>query len=265
MGTVDDILSEALDALDSGNAAEQDAVKEKLLRIAEENTVAQFCLGEIFWNSSEGDISQNGAQAVFWYEKAATAGHKLAQLWLGNNYYFGLRTPLDYNRAFYWYTIAANNGITLAKYRLALCYYYGSGVEENRQNAVFWLKKAAADGFLDADLMLMEIDPTSSKITPDTVLRKYKDEIGTVEPVTLKIAKCLLHGYGLPEDPEHAFRLLNTDILKNNQEAVLLLADCYTNGLGTEKDPNRAMSLLSSLKNNAVARSKLLILRQKQV
>jgi TPR repeat protein len=50
---------------------------------------------------------------------------------MGNCYYEGRGTKLDYNKAFSWFKPAAEQGLPEAQYRLGNCYYNGEGVKQD--------------------------------------------------------------------------------------------------------------------------------------
>ena len=64
----------------------------------------------------DGDgVSEDDAEAVKWYRKAAEQGHARAQLFLGAMYTDGDGVPEDYVRAFAWFNLAAAQGIENAE------------------------------------------------------------------------------------------------------------------------------------------------------
>jgi uncharacterized protein len=69
---------------------------------------AQFNLGRMYYNG-EG-VSQDDAEAVKWYRKAADQGHTEAQFNLVEIYSYGEGVQQDFEEAANWYRKAAEQG-----------------------------------------------------------------------------------------------------------------------------------------------------------
>lgn len=61
----------------------------------------------------------------------------------------------------------------------------------------------------------------------------------------LELAKKLLNGKGVPNDPHQAFALLEKSAEQNNPAAITQLAICYLQGKGTTADPVKAYNLFT--------------------
>ncbi len=59
------------------------------------------------YNRGRG-VSQDYAEAVKWYRKAAEQDHAKAQLFLGNMYFFGQGVSKDYVQAYMWFNLTAS-------------------------------------------------------------------------------------------------------------------------------------------------------------
>ena len=81
------------------------------------DATAQFNLGCYFYSGEKG-LSQNYAEAVKWYTKAASQGHTAAQNNLGYCYEKGFGVDEDIEKAKYWYQNAAEQGNQKAKVSL---------------------------------------------------------------------------------------------------------------------------------------------------
>ena len=91
---------------------------------------AQYALGQCYQYSYE--VAHSYSEAMKWYLKAASQGHK------------------DANEALYDFfnkelERRAKQGETKAQYKLGLCYLNGVGVEKNRTTAEIWMKKGFAN------------------------------------------------------------------------------------------------------------------------
>ncbi len=233
------------------------------------NMVAQFALGEIYWNGND-QIEQNNELAIYWYSLAGESGHPLVQLWLGNNYCIGIRSSPDAEKAVYWYTKAAANNVVLAQYHLGICYHTGWGVARDEERAFSWIKKAADQGFLDAELFVSAAYKSGVGVPGDldkyhrlskAILERYESLAFTMTDVALSLSKALLSGYGVDRNPALDVRILSAVQIKIHVECMLLLSDCYEKGIGVEKDIETAYQILKRLSSESnIARNKMKLL-----
>eukprot|EP00472_Partenskyella_glossopodia_P004717 CAMPEP_0197526442 /NCGR_PEP_ID=MMETSP1318-20131121/17834_1 /TAXON_ID=552666 /ORGANISM="Partenskyella glossopodia, Strain RCC365" /LENGTH=413 /DNA_ID=CAMNT_0043080605 /DNA_START=465 /DNA_END=1706 /DNA_ORIENTATION=+ len=93
---------------------------------------------------AEGGISLE--KALMYYRKAATNGHALANVQLGNCYHVGHGVELDHSRAVGWYRKAASMGNATGQRCLGSCYHFGHGVQRDFRLALKWYKKSALQG-----------------------------------------------------------------------------------------------------------------------
>ena len=113
---------------------------------------ARFMLGKCH---EEGTgTSQNMAEAIRWYTKAAESGHPDAQCALGRCYSSGKGLRQWHAEAVYWFTQAAENGNAEAQCALGLCHAFGRGTPDNDEKARQWLEKASAQGFETATQLI---------------------------------------------------------------------------------------------------------------
>ena len=117
------------------------------------NPYAQDVLGFVYYLGF-GGLSQDPAQAAFWYRKAADQGLANAQYNLGVLYEKGQGMPQDYAQAAAWYRKAADQGNPDAQTTLGGLYDYGEGVPRDDAQAAFWYRKAADQGYSKAQFYL---------------------------------------------------------------------------------------------------------------
>jgi hypothetical protein len=93
----------------------------------EENSNAQFIIGEMYYNGLV--VKEDRAEAAIWFRKAAEQGNAESQFVIGEMYYNGL------------------------------------GVKEDRAEAIIWLRKAAKQGHIRAAKLLRDkmLDKDKSK------------------------------------------------------------------------------------------------------
>lgn len=84
--------------------------------------------------------------AFFWYSKAADQGHSVAQLNLGDAYYWGHGVKQNYELSVYWYSKSAKQGHDYAQFHLGESFSSGEGVEQDEKQAFYWYTKAAEQG-----------------------------------------------------------------------------------------------------------------------
>ena len=112
-----------------------------LIQAQKGDAEAQYHLG---WIYRQGKVvSQDYAESVKWYKKAADQGHAQAQTWLGVMYELGWGVEEDKQLAAQWYRKAANDDDTLGQLRLASLYRHGEGVAKNLKEAEKWYLKSA--------------------------------------------------------------------------------------------------------------------------
>jgi TPR repeat protein len=97
------------------------------------------------------------AEAATLWRNAAERGDPLAQLSLGNLYFYGRGVPKQPAEAARWWRKAAEQGETLAQYALAELYATGEGVKRDDAEAAKWLREAADQGEAMAQLKLGSI------------------------------------------------------------------------------------------------------------
>lgn len=113
---------------------------------------AQYNLG-VMYDHGDG-VEQDYAEAVSWFRKAADQGHARAQFNLGNMYSDGTGVDQDDAEAVKWYRKAADQGLAYAQFNLGLMYHQGLGVDHDYVEAVRWYRKAAYQGDADAQCIL---------------------------------------------------------------------------------------------------------------
>ena len=90
------------------------------------------------------------ATALKHFRPLAKQGHTLAQLWLGDMYYFGEGVTYDLKEAVRWYRLSAEQGDPGAQTSLGWMYYKGRGVTQDYKEAVRLYRKAAKQGQAEA-------------------------------------------------------------------------------------------------------------------
>ena len=126
---------------------------------------AQYLLG-VCYTKGEG-VTQDYAEAVRWYRKAAEQGVADAQYLLGVCYANGEGVTRDYAEAARWYRKAAEQGVVEAQYSLGCCYLREEGVAKNYNEAARWWRMAAEQGHEMAEVMLTALYNIAATETED--------------------------------------------------------------------------------------------------
>lgn len=108
--------------------------------------------------SDEGlGMTEDPAQAVEWFLKAAAEGHTLAEHNLGNAYAAGRGVTVDRAAAVAWWLKAALKGDAVPQLRLGEAYEQGLGVDADLVAAKRWYAAAAARGNAAATAALLRL------------------------------------------------------------------------------------------------------------
>ena len=105
---------------------------------------AEYNLGTMYRLGT--GVSQDYVEAVKWYRMASNQDNANGQYGLGYMYYNGEGVQQDFALAARLYSQAADQGLARAQYDLAYMYYYGRGVAQDRLEANRLLHEAAAQG-----------------------------------------------------------------------------------------------------------------------
>jgi hypothetical protein len=113
-------------------------------RWPELQAAAQDRLGRMF---SRGDgVTQNGAEAIRWFEKSAALGNGEAPTDIGDIFFFARGVPRDVTKAALWYRKGADKGSLHGMAQLAWCYLNGMGVAKDIEAARDLYRRTAARG-----------------------------------------------------------------------------------------------------------------------
>ncbi len=134
---------------------------------------AQFNLGNMYYNGEGTEV--NYEKALYWYEKAAEQGDVNAQFETADMYYcsYGEGMSWDKEKALYWYEKAAAQGHIKAQLKTGCMYYKGEGTKRNKEKALYWFEQAAAQGNKRAQ----EYIEANSNNTPKTSVKNLSNTV----------------------------------------------------------------------------------------
>ena len=105
-------------------------------------------------------------RALYFYERAGSAGFVPAQLNAAIMYLEGDGIPRDYKKASFWLQLAAVSGEPIAQYNLGVMFEKGLGVPRDLPRAMGWYALAARQGHSMALGRLAELVPTLPPANP---------------------------------------------------------------------------------------------------
>ena len=138
---------------------------------------AQVYLARLY-ETGQGGVTVNLAEARRWTERAAEAGDPAAMHNLALFYFRGEGGPADAAAAARWFREAAEHGVVDSQYNLGLLYQSGSGVAKDLGQAYKWFSIAAAAG--DAEARAAALD-AEGKLAPGQA-GALKAEVAGFEP-----------------------------------------------------------------------------------
>ncbi|MBL4703157.1 MAG: sel1 repeat family protein, partial [Flavobacteriales bacterium] len=102
---------------------------------------AEYTFGSILFHGKCVNIgvSNNDAEALYWWKDAALSGSIEAALALGHEYHF---PRLNFEKSFHWNLIAARAGSQFGQLRSGNHYKLGKGISVDINQAKFWFDKA---------------------------------------------------------------------------------------------------------------------------
>lgn len=121
---------------------------------------AQMTIGTMYLRGI--GVTKDYTEALNWFRKAADQGHAYGQSAIGLMYYNGDGVIQDYAEALKWFRKAADQENADAQAFFGLMYYKGEGVTQDYAEAMKWLRKAADQGHKDARRLMEELESKMS-------------------------------------------------------------------------------------------------------
>ena len=169
------------------------------------------------------------------YMKSAEQGDAVAQLILGDCYWYGYVVKEDESKGVEWYRKSAEQGNAKAQYKLGYCYDKGLGVEKDALKAVGWYMKSAEQGNADAKSAL---EKNASKVF-EWYMKSAEQGDASAQ---LELGDCYMKGQGVAKDASKAVEWWRKSAEQGNADAQCYLGDCYVYGQGVSKDKDMAKS-----------------------
>lgn len=186
------------------------------------NAQASFNLG-ILYEDGLG-ITQNNSKAIYYYDKAATAGSSKAQYRLGLLYSAGIKTPKDDKKAVKWLTAAAAQG-------------------DEDAAALLKQRSSPAQSPRDKDFFHAENLHAAGNYKEAAVIWQDLSEAGDTRSRT-KLAWMYEAGQGILRDLNKAATLFKQSAEEGDAEAQYALAVMLQTGKGQMQNTDAAQTWL---------------------
>lgn len=218
-------------AADKGNKSAQEALVK--LAAASKTTVskpgdAEYRQGLIAYNKKDY------AEALNWFNKAATQDHENAINYLGWMYKQGFGVTKNYTEAFKWYKKIADKGNANALNNIAGMYSAGGfGLVKNDAEAFKWHKQAAEKGSVNsmATIGIMYANGEGTAQNYPEAMKWYKQAAEKGSDMAMQnIGVMYVHGQGVTKNYVEAQDWFKKAAEKENPDAMYNLGVLYRNG-----------------------------------
>jgi TPR repeat protein len=219
----------------------QDVTISSLVKQAKNgNGVTQFELAQIF---DEAGTPIDDKKARLWFEKSAKAGYAPAITEVALKYYYNVNSKKSQKKAFDLLLHAAQKDYPKAQYFLAQMYFDGIGTKSNFDLALNYAEKAAENQFVDAYVMVGDLNATDKIQNYNTAFEWYSkaDKFQNKE-AKLKLGELYEQGLGVKKDEAKAYELYVEATKLGNTVAFIKIASCFEKGIGVEKNSNEALN-----------------------
>lgn len=227
-------------AADAARAA--DLAQALALRAEAGDTVVAVLLGEYLESPLGG---ADFAAAARWYERAAAAGHPVAQNNLGAMYYDGRGVLQSFAEAQRLYARAADQGHRVAQFNLALMLGQGKAGPADAQAMNAWLEKSAAQGYARAQAQLGRFQLEGVLGPPDARAAARQFRLAAEQGLPLAqywLGRMVSRGEGVARDLEDGAAWMLKAADNGHPIAMLEAARILEMGLGLVSDTQRALA-----------------------
>ena len=173
------------------------------------------------------------------YLEAAKNGDAAAQDEVGDCYYYGYGTSINYEEAVKWYRKSAEQGHARAQFNLGVCYESGDGVDKDIAEAVKWYLNAAEQGDARAQCYLGECYEDGYGVNEDIAeaVKWYRmsAEQGHARAQN-NLGLCYFDGNGVDKNFAEAVKWFRKSVEQGYVGAQYNLGVCYEEGKGVDKD-----------------------------
>ena len=188
---------------------------------------------------------------LIWMQKAAKDGYILAEATLGNMYYQGQGTSVNYKLAFDYWTKASDKEEPNARLNLGyFCYFLGNGTTVNVQKANDLLSTINDKSLTETAIYKDKLKPINEALNFQKTQTKANQGNALAQE---ELGNNYVNGYGTEINEAKAVEYYTKSAAQGNSNAEIQLADLYLTGTTTPFNDTKAFALLqknSNLKSN---------------
>ena len=212
------------------------------------DTIAMIYLADCYYYGING-ANLDGAKAFKWYTEASKGedADGRANCGIGNCYYSGVGTDLNYETAISYYEKAAEKENAEALLNLGHIYEYGEGVEKDYEKAVLYYDKSANAGNITAmyNIGCMYYEGIGVARDYEKALSYFDMATFEGDPIVNNMAAYMYeNGQGADVDYGMALIYYEDSSELGNSDGMYNAGRIYYEGLGTEKDVDKAKEYL---------------------
>lgn len=210
--------------------------------------IAMIYLAECYYYGIYG-AKEDGFKAFEWYSKAVKGkdSEGRANCGLGNCYYFGIGTEMDYELAAKYYQKAVEKDNPDAQMNLGHMYEFGNGVDRDCEKALLYYEESANAGNVIAmcNIAQMYYEGIGVKVDYEKAMSYY--EMAEFEEDSFamnKLGYMYEMGQGTEVDFEMALIYYEEAAIFGSYEGMYNAGRMYYEGLGTEMNKEKAIEYL---------------------
>ncbi len=156
---------------------------------------------------------------------AESLGFKKSPMYLGEKYYYGLETGLDYIKAVKYFAQADEQGNAYGTYMLGCCYYHGYGVEQDVGKALEIFKRCA------------KMNPKQKRNYGSESSLGFNSSVAAAERA---IGRCYELGTGVDKNLSEAALWCTKAMQHGDADAARCLGFFYCHGNGVRRNEKMA-------------------------
>jgi len=183
-------------------------------------------------------VPLNEEKAIEFFLQAAGQGDAEAKAFLGYCYEKGKGTKIDLEKAVEWYREAAKQDNAMGQQLLGACYENGRGVVKSPESALYYYSLAAQKQSLFALFKIGWCYEQGIGVERDGEKAVHyftsAAEMGDVQSV-YHLGRCYAKGFGVPQDERIAFEYFTRAAEMGSLNATNEVAKCYRDGIGVVK------------------------------
>lgn len=198
--------------------------------------------------------NQDDNKAFEWWTKSANLGDPQAMNNIGNMYYNGWSVPVDFKKALEWYNKSAAKSFGFAMVSIGDMYRYGKGVQQNTNSAISWFQKAADNheslGLVSIGEMYYFGEGVDKSFS--TAMDWFEKAVDNGNAIAMRyLGYMYLNGESVKDDKMKAFDWFMRSANKSDDISMLQVGAMYYKGQGVGQSFGKALEwYIKSAENN---------------